>query len=266
MPNKRIAVIGGINRELTSNRTGVISGKYRKLTQKYVVENGKYKKIWQRGNAVEGSQTFTSSGMFTVPEGVVSVDVFCLGGAGGDGYGDITTAGGSGYVANVYNIEVNAGDEIPVVIGAKGANGTSSSSTGSRGGTSSFGSFASAPGGYGGNRGQNGAAGGSGSGCAGYRANVQVGENYSRYFFANENRGWRAANGSNGSDGSSRLWCWETYDEGSTYEKSYQASFEMSKGKGGGVSTIPFGDSANYAPQDNFGANGKVIIRWRMTE
>lgn len=90
------------------------------------------------------SQTFNSSGTFTVPAGVTSVTVQLWGGGGagvtgfvdGDGY-----AGGGGAFTQSLSIPVTVGATIPVTVGI---GGTLSSSTG---GTSSFGSFISAKGG-----------------------------------------------------------------------------------------------------------------------
>lgn len=73
-----------------------------------------------------GQQTFTSSGTFTVPSGVTSVDIFCVGGGCSGGI-DLDTArsagggGGGGYTKTAKGIAVSSGQQLNVVIGAGGA-------------------------------------------------------------------------------------------------------------------------------------------------
>ena len=84
-----------------------------------------------------GQQTFTSSGTFTVPAGVRSVDAFLVGGGGGGSQRGSARAGGGGgggYTLTQKGIGVSPGQQIAVVVGSGG-------SIGSRGGTSSFGSY-----------------------------------------------------------------------------------------------------------------------------
>lgn len=91
--------------------------------------------------AAPGSKTFTSSGTFTVPNGVTQIRVLCVGGGGGGGatahaqarsrHGDswIDTnegfvdggggGGGGGYVTNT-TMNVTPGQQISVTIGAGG--------------------------------------------------------------------------------------------------------------------------------------------------
>lgn len=108
--------------------------------------------------ASPGTQTFTSSGTFTVPAGVSLIKVTVVGGGGGGGGGYQASnysnagggTGGGGGVAVGY-VSVTPGSTHTVTIGAGGA-GTNSWSNGSAGGTSSFGSVLSATGGGGGLR------------------------------------------------------------------------------------------------------------------
>ncbi len=106
--------------------------------------------------SVAGSRTFTSSGTFTVPNGVTRVKFYVTGGGGGGGYSSEATGsyayaagGGSGGTA-IGSASVTPGQSISVTIGAAGTGGTSPSPNGTAGGTSSFGSYASATGGAGG--------------------------------------------------------------------------------------------------------------------
>lgn len=73
----------------------------------------------------QGSQTFTSSGTFTVPSGVTSVDIFVVAGGGkggaGNDYGNNGIAGGgagSGYTTTTYKYPVSQGQLLSVVVGA----------------------------------------------------------------------------------------------------------------------------------------------------
>lgn len=99
---------------------------------------------------VKGTQTFKSSGTFTVPAGVYSVQYFIVGGgAGGNGcyhwagYQDMGcyrdgTGGGSGYT-RTGTMSVSPGQRINVTIGA-GGNGGAENAKGTNGGSTSFGS------------------------------------------------------------------------------------------------------------------------------
>ncbi len=104
---------------------------------------------------VRGQQNFTASGTFTVPAGVRSIDIFCVGGgaAGSPGkdngspyYGG--AGGGSGYTATKKAYAVTPGQTFAVTVGAGGKsfNGSNSEKTG-HGSATSFGSVLSANGG-----------------------------------------------------------------------------------------------------------------------
>jgi len=84
-----------------------------------------------------GHQLFTTPGSFnwTVPAGVTSVCVVCVGGGGGGGK-QYTSGGGGGALAYRNNIAVTPGEVIAIVVGAGGARFTGSTST--PGGLSSF--------------------------------------------------------------------------------------------------------------------------------
>lgn len=121
-----------------------------------------------------GKQKFTTSGTFTVPDGVTKVWVSGCGGGGGGGSGNLATepqilGGGGGGAQSVQDQEITVvpGSEIVITIGNGGAGGTS----GANGGNTSFGSLLILRGGYGalsgGNSGASGGLGGS-SGGSGY--------------------------------------------------------------------------------------------------
>ena len=134
---------------------------------------------------VTGSRTFTSSGTFTVPYGVTSVTVFCVGGGGGGGHGSATHiysgvsniqthdgsggGGGGGGRCNRGTLSVTAGQTIIVTVGAGGGSGGT-------GGTTTFSSISASGGspgaaGQSGNKninyGGSGGSGGSGGGVGG---------------------------------------------------------------------------------------------------
>jgi hypothetical protein len=95
------------------------------------------------GGLPTNSQTFTSSGTFTVPTGVskVMVSAHGGGGGGGGGYGTSITAGGGGGVGFIPQIiNVTSGQAITVIIGSGGAGGLSGGGAGAVGGSTFFGS------------------------------------------------------------------------------------------------------------------------------
>ena len=84
-----------------------------------------------------GNQTFTSSGTstFTVPAGVTSVAVVCVGAGGKSGIGNSGQAGGGGALAYKNNITVTPGSTATVTVGAPGNH---SGNQGNSGGLSKF--------------------------------------------------------------------------------------------------------------------------------
>ncbi|MEY8338473.1 glycine-rich domain-containing protein [Lachnospiraceae bacterium 62-35] len=128
----------------------------------------------------QGQQVFTSSGTFTVPANIYSIDVFCVGGGGAggryysasDGKQFGGAGGGGGYTSTRKNIAVSPGQSYAVTVGSGGIQPGSSYDTAAPGGTSSFGSILTANGGEIGKEGNrlsftthpSGGAGGSGGG------------------------------------------------------------------------------------------------------
>ena len=127
-----------------------------------------------------GMQTFTSSGVFVVPAGVTSIDVFCVGGgsngcqysSNGTGWEYYGAGGGSGYTSTGKQIAVSPGQQFAVTVGSGAVNPYKGSTL--AGGASSFGNLVYAGGGdayvvnvnmYGsGTRGGKGGSGGAGAG------------------------------------------------------------------------------------------------------
>lgn len=204
--------------------------------------------------ALKGSQTFTSSGTFTVPNYVTKIDVFCVGGGGGGSSpsGGVTAAapsgGGGGYTATKKGYAVSPGQTFGVTIGAGGVH-ASQAGTGGTGGTTTFGNVLSASGGLGGQygRGVRGPGGAGGSGGGGGNPD--------------DKRKSGAAGGSNGSAGNGGT----AYVEGSSITKpggsgqgtttrAYaESSGTLYSGGGGGTSSGGAGS----------GGGGKAGIFWQ---
>ena len=155
----------------------------------------------------KGTKTFTSSTTWTVPTGVRSIDIFCVGGGGaaGDVYGTsknscFSGGGGGGYTATKKAYAVTPGSSFTVTIGAGGSGIVSGTGVqvreGNPGGATSFGSVVSASGGKGGKLKYNsgtgsgaGGAGGSGGGEAPGGNGGSNGSNGANYFMNGKNGG-----------------------------------------------------------------------------
>ena len=181
----------------------------------------------------KGSQVFKASGTFTVPAGVRSIDIFCVGGGGAGGSGNTSNTstnqingggGGGGYTARKLSYAVTPGATFAVVVGAGGAGGNGIS--GAAGGTTSFGSVVSAAGGKGGGS-QTGGAGGSGGGSSrSYKSGSVYG----------------GAGGSNGGNGGYAYYNSTTYGtvgtgQGTTTREWGSSSGALYAGGGGGSSS-----------------------------
>lgn len=129
----------------------------------------------------KGIKTFTSSGEFTVPEGVGAIDIFGVGGGAGGGSGGNSrygngSGGGGGYTVTVKDVKVTPGQKIPVTIGNGGEAGiyNGSGNNGGAGGNTVVGNYLTAKGGGPGQgrngSGNEGGSGGSGGGGGSYYA------------------------------------------------------------------------------------------------
>lgn len=119
-------------------------------------------------NEIKGMQTFTQSGVFTVPANVRTIQAFVVGGGGGMHQSETNTSGGGGGgYTNYGTFAVTPGQQLAVIVGAGGTFGSYYlGGTASNGGATSVGNLISAAGGgYGGE--YNGGAGGSGGGVSG---------------------------------------------------------------------------------------------------
>lgn len=157
----------GLNNVILGNGTGAVQSVAPGTSGNVLTSNGT---TWASADAPSPNgafrsvQTFTVSGTYTRPAGLVRAKITVVGGGGGGGAGAAglgagTSAGGGGGAIRVVNA-ATLGASQTVTIGAGGTGGASGSGNpGVAGGTTSIGSLLSATGGGGG--------GGAGSGVGG---------------------------------------------------------------------------------------------------
>lgn len=147
--------------------------------------------------AQSGFQEFTTSGNFTVPNGVTSIDLEVVGGGGGGNINGYGGGGGGGYSSGTFS--VTPGTVISVTIGAGGG-------TGGTGGTTMVGSLIQATGGASGTWVNHPNVGGGGAGGVGSGGSINYsggngGGGYWTYFGGGGGGAAGAdGNGSNGGD------------------------------------------------------------------
>lgn len=189
--------------------------------------------------ATKGIQTVTTSGNFTVPAGIKSIDVEIWGGGGGGDGGDGGAGGGGGYARKI--IAVTPGQVIAVTIGA-GGTGAVSPADGTDGGTTSFAAYFNATGGVGVVSGASGGVGGVGVG-----GDLNLTGGTGGDCNPSSPTGPFSANGGNGANGGS----------GGVADPSVAAGPGIVPGGGGSAngSAIHIGQGAN-------GAAGLCVVRW----
>jgi hypothetical protein len=205
---------------------------------------------------------FTTSGIFTVPKGVKSIDVFCVGGGSGSGgyhyyrgtYGYAeggANGGGGGFTKSVFGVEVDEDQQISVTIGAGGV--PTNAYNGAAGGDSSINNICSVSGGgYGTPYGKNNSYyinGGSGGGIGRFFADAYSSTTgFNEYSYVNN----ASTGGEDGADGNA---CTVTSYTGMYYSKSYYTTYG---GKGQGTTTRYFGESSGtlYSTGGNGGIYG----------
>ncbi|TDE03139.1 LamG-like jellyroll fold domain-containing protein [Flavobacterium hiemivividum] len=211
------------------------------------------------------TQTFTTSGTFTVPPGVTNVQVEAWGGGGGgggvQGSGNKTQAGGGGAggsYTKATNVPVTSGTAITIKVGAGGIG--ADKVNGTTGETSSFGTTVTAIGGSGGNLGNN-SLGAGGTATIGITTNGGAGGNA----IAGASGGGGGGAGSTGSGGNASG---STKGIGGTIEGGDGAPGTISSGSDGNSATALSGGgsggrnvgNANRKGGDGF--RGQVIVTW----
>jgi hypothetical protein len=210
----------------------------------------------------QGQQIFTSSGTFTVPAGVTTIDIFCVGGGAGGGY---QGGGGAGYTATKKGQAVTPGQTYAITVGAGGigkgwndftsggsattvagvltANGGASvydNYSGSNGGSGGGGSY---NGGYGGTNGSNGTGGGSYPGGIGQGTTTKAfGETTGTLYSGGGGANGAVNNGGAGGGGN-----------GGTDASHPPTAGAVNTGSGGGGA---------YAAIGANGGSGICIVRW----
>lgn len=219
----------------------------------------------------KGQQVFTSSGTFTVPANVRTIDIFCVGGGGGgrSGYSlEPGAGGGGGYTKTVSDYAVTPGGTFAVSIGAGGgvaqaggstsfgsvvvANGGSAGLTfGGGDGGSGGGGSGEDWGGNGGSDGSNGVDGSEGYGGIGQGTSTRAfGEPTNTLYAGGGGGGAKITNGAGGSGGGGA--------GGDIYDGWAVAGTANTGGGGGGGA-----QHASDASKDGkAGGSGICIIRW----
>lgn len=199
--------------------------------------------------AQTSSQSFTSSGTFTVPAGVTSITIEVVG-AGGDGGGNGGGGGGGGgYALGTYNVTPLT--TLPVIVGLPGS--------GPATGTSSVSTLISATGGANGTSVSNpnvggGGAGGTGSGGTTNRNGGDGGGGYWTYFGGGG--GGAAGAISNGSNGGNTI-TWTGVCQTPGGAAGADGGFPGGAGgKGAGFTDANCNVSDPAAPGANYGGGG----------
>ena len=187
----------------------------------------------------KGMQTFTSSGIFTVPDNVRSIDVFLVGGGGGgQGGGPYSGSGGGGggggYTNTIKSLSVTPGQTFSIIVGAGGAGGAALGGNGYAGGSTSFDSYSAS----GGERGVS-RAGGSGGGSG-------------------TSNSWGTAAGNGGSNGDNGGTAKSTggVGQGTTTRAFGESSGTLYSGGGGGGGNYQNGVTARGLGGSGGGGNG----------
>lgn len=273
-----------------SNATNADSGVY----SCFVVVNGCTSTVATISVSVNtvNHQIFTSSGTFTVPGGVTSVRVLCVGGGGGGASGH-QGGGGSGYVS-ANTVSVTPGQTITVTVGQGGTGAQQVVSTNTiigitPGGASSFGSLVTANGGQvvtqvnqtgndggsggggscnsGSNGGDGGTNGSNGGSCSYSGGNGQGGTFSSGFGLFTANTISAGAGGAGGGPthagggGGGGVLINGTGPTAQSGPQSYSAQGGVGYGGGGGAGTYNSGAGAVRWEGGN-GADGVVYVEW----
>lgn len=255
----------------------------------YVYVNGKY---YYSSSYKGGSYTyknygdtkaFSASGTWTVPEGVRSVNVFCVGGGGGGAGANSSTGtgstskggggGGGGYAKSGNNKAVTPGQQISYTVGGGGGGGqtgfeTNEGGDGGTGGTTSF-MDVSASGGGGGHFGYGanasyGGAGGNAGGTGGtyYNGdfyNPQAGGSNAVQYAGTYYAGGGGGGGRSKAAGGNRGGGAGAYGTGSQVTQSEAGTNGTGGGGGGGRCRY---DTGNVYGYPSSGGSGAIVISY----
>lgn len=240
-----------------------------------------------------GRKAFTSSGTYTIPDGVRSINIHCTGGGGAAGFPNSSDnysggGGGGGYTAYKKGIAVTPGQTIGVVVGAGSTNvggdtggcgGTSSASlngtvlveaAGGESGYARIKGYSPGAGGSGGGRGYTpgdtgGGKGGSNGGGGNNSNNTHTSDNgqgTSTYEFGDSTKTLYSGGGGGGGYSTSKPGGAGGSGGGGNgaYATGSKAPSRGSAGTGGGGGGCQCDDSASQ--KYSYGGSGNVIITW----
>jgi hypothetical protein len=220
------------------------------------------------------TQTFTTSGTFTVPAGVTSISIEVVGAGGTGGGNGGGGGGGGGYASGTYSVTPLT--TLPVIVGIGGSGPTA--------GTSSVSTFLSATGGDNGTSVSNPNVGGGGVGGTGTGGSINYtgGDGGGGYwtYFGGGGGGAAGASGNGSAGGNTITWTGICQTPGGASGASGGAP-GGNGGKGAGFTDANCSVSDYAAPGDSYGggggggngnggpaesgADGYVIISWLTT-
>lgn len=131
------AIIGGSAKKI-KKQYAVVGGITKKIKKMYAVVNGVTKPIF--GGVEAGEVVFTASQVWNIPDGVNTIEIFCVGGGGGcggcyekDNHNSSTVdswqiregSSGAGGYTTTKRVSVSGGQSLTISIGASGLDGLS---------------------------------------------------------------------------------------------------------------------------------------------
>lgn len=129
--------VSNVAQEIGKGWIGGANGIAQEIAAGWIGDASNKAQLFFKGGVEAGEVVFTESTVWTVPDGVSTVDIFCVGGGGGAGgsYDAYTAAstytqragggGGGGYTATQKSVSVTPGSALTVAVGAGGATGIS---------------------------------------------------------------------------------------------------------------------------------------------
>lgn len=131
--------VSNVAQEIGKGWIGGANGIAQEIAAGWIGDASNKAQLFFKGGVEAGEVVFTESTVWTVPEGVSNVEIFCVGGGGGAGGGSYDYretsdynwyerfvnggAGGGGYTATALNVGVASGEKLTVAVGAGGSQG-----------------------------------------------------------------------------------------------------------------------------------------------